>query len=275
MKLGINTYTYMWAIGFPGAVPSQPLTALGLLEKARQLGVALVQTGPNLPLDDPATQQAFFQQALRYGITLELGVRGLETDHLRRSIELCKQAGAVLLRTVPEIAGETPTTAEMIAYLNAIRPALEESGVTLGLENGKIPCRDLRQAVESLDSPNIGVVLDMVNSLAISEGWKEVTEVLAPYVVCLHFKDFAIQRAWHMMGFICEGRPAGQGQLDAAWLFEQLRRAPRDFNVILELWTPEHPRLEATIALEQTWAEASIPYLKQRIANSAAIPRSE
>ena len=54
MKLGINSYTFMWSIGFQGANPAypdkaarpaQPLTALGLLEKARQLGVSVVQTG--------------------------------------------------------------------------------------------------------------------------------------------------------------------------------------------------------------------------------------
>ena len=38
MKLGIGTYTYMWSIGFPGAAPDAPMRAMGLLEKARELG---------------------------------------------------------------------------------------------------------------------------------------------------------------------------------------------------------------------------------------------
>src|ERR1035438_1018875 len=51
MKLGIGTYSYMWAIGFDGARPASPMTAMALLEKARGLGVRVVQYGPNLSLE--------------------------------------------------------------------------------------------------------------------------------------------------------------------------------------------------------------------------------
>lgn len=54
MKLGIGTYCYMWAIGFKfgdkEARPAQPMNAMGLLERAIELGVHLVQYGPNLSL---------------------------------------------------------------------------------------------------------------------------------------------------------------------------------------------------------------------------------
>lgn len=263
MKLGINTYTFMWAIGFPGAHPEHPLDGLGLLAKARQLGVTLVQTGPNLALEDPGLWRDFLQAARQEGFTLELGIRGLEKEHLLRWIERCQQADAHLLRTVPELGGETPAAEAVVQALDAVRPALEHSGVVLGLENGRIPCRILRWIIERMESPSFGVVLDMVNSLAVPEGWKEVTSVLAPHTACLHFKDFAIHRAWHQMGFICEGRPAGQGQLDAPWLFQALAASRFDFNVILELWTPQQNTLDETIALEQAWAEASIAYLRQ------------
>ena len=68
----------------------------------------------------------------------------------------------------------------------------------------------------------------MVNSLAVPEGWRYVTEILAPYTVCLHHKEFTVQhRAWHMMGFIVEGRPAGQGLLDTRWLLDTLDKTGR------------------------------------------------
>jgi len=50
MKLGIGTYAYMWSIGFPGAQPRNPMTALGLLAKAHEFGLGVVQYGPNLSL---------------------------------------------------------------------------------------------------------------------------------------------------------------------------------------------------------------------------------
>jgi sugar phosphate isomerase/epimerase len=264
MKLGINTYTYMWGIGFEGARPAAPLTAIGLLEKAHALGVKVVQTGPNLPLDrlSEAELDAFVRQAQAWGIELELGTRGLETAHLARQIALARRIGATLLRTVPELDGQPPAPAEIFAYLTAIRPLLEREGVRLGLENGNTPALDLKAALDAVGSPQIGIVLDMVNSLGVSEGWRYVTEILAPYTVCLHLKDFAIRRAWNMMGFIVEGRPAGNGQLDLPWLFAALKAARADFNVIIELWPPEQKTLTETIALEQAWAEESVSNLR-------------
>jgi len=277
LQLGINSYTYMWSIGFKGvnpafpdraAIPAQPLTALGLLEKARRLGVRLVQSGPNLPLEalPDAELEAFIQTAHDQGITLELGTRGLEANHLRRQVALAKRMGAALIRTLPEFGGQYASDARLIPpALRQALPLLEKEGIRLGIENGGIPAADLRLALEQVNSPCVGVVLDMVNSLAVPEGWKYVTELLAPHTMCLHYKDFTIRRLWHMMGFVCEGAPAGQGMLDAAWLFAALRESRHDFNVILELWTPEQETLEATIALEQAWAEESIRYLRRFI----------
>jgi sugar phosphate isomerase/epimerase len=293
MKLGINSYTYMWSLGpaRPG-VPGQEsrgsqagpgpaaLTPLGLLEKARQFGLHLVQTGPNLGLErlSEAELETFIRKAGEWGIELELGTRGLDSDHLAGQIELARRMGARLIRTVPQsppstqaqsrlaVQGEYAVQAGLIpAAIAPILPRLEETGIRLGLENGGAPAADLRAALEAIGSPYVGVVLDMVNSLAVPEGWKEVTRQLAPFTLCLHYKDFTVRRAWHMMGFTCDGAPAGKGMVDTGWLFEQLRASPYDYNVIIELWTPEQETLAETVALEQAWAAESVAYLRQFI----------
>jgi len=271
MKLGINTYTFMWAIGFQfgdrAPAPARPMTAFDLLGKARELGVRVVQVGPNLPLDRlPAAElDAFAGQAQAWGIELELGTRGLETDHLRRQLALAQRIGARLLRTIPEIGGK-PVAAHVIpAALAAILPALAADDMVLALENGNLPAAELCAAIESAGSPRIGVVLDMVNSLAVSEGWKQVTEVLASRTMCLHLKDFTVRRFSNMMGFTVEGRPAGAGQLDLPWLFSALKASPYDFNVIIELWPPEQATLEQTIALEHAWAAESVANLRRYV----------
>jgi len=267
MKLGINTYTYMWSIGFDGAWPEKPMTALNLLEKAKWLGVKVVQVGPNLPLlklSDRELDQ-FVKTAQDWGIELELGTRGLEMDHIAHQVELSKRIGSILLRTIPEINDQTPPLKDIPTLLRQVLPALEANGVKLAMENGKIPANDLRWAIEEVNSPLIGVVLDMVNSLAVPEGWKEVTGILAPYTMCLHFKDFIVKRAWHMMGFICEGRPSGKGQIDTPWLLETLKASQYDYNVIIELWPPEQKTLAETIALEQAWAIESVSFLRKFI----------
>ena len=277
MKLGINSYTYMWSIGFQGANPAfpdkaarpaHPMTALDLLEKACELGLHLVQTGPNLPFETlpEAEQDEFIRKAAEWGIELELGTRGLDYDHLVKQVDLAKRMGAKLIRTLPEIGGRFAADArEIPPVLRQILPVLEREGIRLGLENGRTPAAELRAALDELDSPHVGVVLDMVNSLAVPEGWKEVTRLLAPHTICLHYKDFTIRRAWHMMGFICDGTPSGKGMVETEWLLEQLKAAPYDFNVIIELWPPEQDTLEATIALEQVWAAESVEYLRRFI----------
>lgn len=277
MKLGINSYTYMWAIGFQGvnpafpskaASPKQPLTLLGLLEKARQLNLRLVQTGPNLHLEEypEAVIEEFVQTARSWGIVLELGTRGLDDDHLVEQVRLAKRMNAKLIRTLPEINGQYVTSAQQIpSAARKIIPLLEREGIRLAIENGKIPAADLKAALDEINSPLVGIVLDMVNSLAVPEGWKEVTRRLAPYTMCLHYKDFVIQRQWHNMGFICEGSPAGQGMVEAEWLFDTLKASPYDYNVLIELWTPEQPDLEDTIALEELWARESVSFLRKYI----------
>ena len=128
MKLGIGTYTYMWSIGFAGAQPVAPMDALGLLSKAHDLGLHVVQFGPNLPLDE--LTEAQLQEVLDYArhaqVDLELGTRGLETQHLRRQIELAERLKCGLIRTVPELpSGDTPCAAGLLESLARIIPELE------------------------------------------------------------------------------------------------------------------------------------------------------
>jgi 3-oxoisoapionate decarboxylase len=279
MKLGINSYTYMWSIGFKGAHPdypdrearpSRPLTSIGLLEKAKALEVRLVQTGPNLPIDQLPDEELnqFIECAQAWGIELELGTRGLDYEHLQRQVMLAKRMGAQLIRTLPEIGGRYVTNGRLIPpVVKEIVPLLEREGMKLAIENGRLPAAELCVALDAVGSRNVGVVLDMVNSLAIPEGWKEVTRSLAPYTMNVHYKDFTIQRAWHMMGFICEGTRAGRGMVEIEWLLETLQVSPYDYNVIVELWTPEQPTIDQTAALEQAWAIESVFYLRQHIPN--------
>lgn len=271
MKLGIGTYAYMWAIGFEiggrAARPERPMTAGDLLRRGHELGLHVVQYGPNLPLLalPPDELAALIEQAAAWNIEIELGTRGLETGHLREQIALARRIGARLLRTVPEVGGVTPPVEAIAPYLRAVVPDLEAAGVRLGLENGLIPALDLKRVLDEVGSPHVGIVLDTANSLAVSEGWRYVTEILAPYTICLHHKDFVVRRLWHMMGFIVEGRPAGKGQLDTSWLLRTLDAAAARYNVILEVWPPEQGTLAETVALENRWVEESVAYLRQFI----------
>lgn len=268
MKLGIGTYTYMWSIGFPGAEPERPMRAMGLLRKARELGVRVVQYGPNLPLDGlpPAELEEVLAACREWDLELEIGTRGVETAGLLRLLEFTQRCGARLLRTVPEReGGRVPGCGELVELLGSVEPDFRRSGVRLAMENSLMPASEMDAALREVNSEFIGVTLDTVNSLAIPEGTDQVARTLAKWTACLHVKDFAVRREWHMMGFRVEGRPAGEGQLNVPRLLALLRSAGAKCNAILELWPPEQPALRDTIALEQRWAEQSVAYLRTLI----------
>jgi sugar phosphate isomerase/epimerase len=254
MKLGIGTYTYMWSIG------EGRMTAQGLIDRAVELGVRVVQFGPNLPLDSAGELD-------RRGLEVEMGTKGLDAAHLARQAEFAASHGVRLLRTVPdyEKRSAAPGTDEIVEALRPLVPLLERLGVSLAIENATIPAAVLAESLERIGSERVGVTLDTVNSLAIPEGTEQVARTLAPYTLCLHVKDFSVDRVWHMMGFTVEGRAAGQGQLNVPWLLDLLRGAGRRPNAILELWPPRQTTAEETVALEERWAVESVAYLRRLI----------
>ena len=127
--------------------------------------------------------------------------------------------------------------------------------------------RQFTEIVERLASPAVGICLDTVNSFGALEGPEVVVAALAPWTVNLHLKDFYIRRVEHQMGFLVEGRPAGQGQLDVPWLLDQFRPNDRNLSVILEQWPPPQVTIEETIAMEKAWARESILYLRTLMAD--------
>jgi len=153
-----------------------------------------------------------------------------------------------------------------VQTIKGIIPEFERAGICLAIENhDRFKTRALAEIVERIGSDYVGICLDTANSFGALEGPEVVLQVLGPLAVNLHLKDFVIFRPRHMMGFIIEGRPVGQGQLDVPWLLQGLCDMGRDPNAILELWTPPEETLAQTIAKQDAWARASIEYLRRLI----------
>jgi sugar phosphate isomerase/epimerase len=250
-------------------MPARPLSALELLERAQAKGLHVVQFCDNLPLTSLTAKEldqccAF---AAEHGIGIELGTRGAsDSANLLSYLELAHRVGSPFVRLVVDANGDHPTPEETITRLRPIVARYADSKVQLALENhDRFPCRTLARIVEELGSDHVGICLDTVNSFGALEGPEMVIEMLAPYTLNLHIKDFTIERLASQMGFIVNGCAAGQGRLDVSWLFERLRTAGRDPDAIIELWTPSGPSLEETLARENLWAEQSVRYLRQFI----------
>jgi len=270
MRLGLGSYAYAWAIGVPGHPPARPLSVFDLIEEAVRLEVGLVQICDNLPLTSLSASdlERFALRAKERGIQIELGTLGLNAHNLHAYLNLAQRFACSFVRLVVDAPGEEPAPEEIVARLRPLVVEFGASGVKVALENhDRLRSGKLAWIVEELGPEHVGVCLDTVNSFGSLEGPEVVVETLGRYTLCLHAKDFTIRRASHRMGFILEGCPAGQGQLDVPWLLGRLAENPHPFNVILETWVPPSNTLDETIARERTWTETGTRYLRTLIPN--------
>jgi len=265
MELGISTYTYGWAVDAAGAAAGQPFDELTLIGLARSMQLSLVQVGDNLPLHhfSPERLGAFKDFLRQHQIALEVGAKGLTVEHLQLYINICREMGARLLRFVIDEDGYQPSVDMVIGIIRSCLDLLQRQNIILAIENhDRLKVRQLETIMKAIDSPAVGICLDSVNSLGAGEGIDTVIEVLAPYTVNLHIKDFNIKRPAHKQGFIVEGQIAGEGKLDIPFLLERVRSYRRCKTGVLEQWVPFENDAEETLAREKCWAEKGIGYLK-------------
>jgi sugar phosphate isomerase/epimerase len=278
MRLGISTWSYPWSIGIPGyPLPDRPMQAADLLAKAHGFGVDLVQICDNLPYNTLSEEQLdeIRRMADDLGISLELGTRGIHPEHLRQTLPVADRLRAARIRTTVD----TPDPAVASEWVNAVVSDFSSAGVTLAIETGEIlSAREYAYVIAQADSPSVGILLDTANSLGRLERLEELVATLAPHVVEIHYKDYAVQRVQQAppvvrMGFEITGMPAGQGWVDFDWLVESVLRGGRDPDLVLELWPPFLGTIAATVENEQRWVETSVTFLQGKL--SARSARSE
>jgi sugar phosphate isomerase/epimerase len=270
IKLGISSATYAWAVGFPEVMPNHPLTAMRLLEKAQELGVGLFQFGPNLPLDRLAQTelQDVVKHAKSWNIDLEMASRGLDPEHLRSQIAFAKRYGVILLETTPEMQDrKIPFRREIVDCLLAVHDDLEKGKVLLAIDNGRVPAAMLNEVLGCISRPWLGVALDTVTPLRMSQGWTLSVRLLAHRTLSVHIKDFCVEPAHYGMGFTVEGRPVGNGQLDIPWMVKSFAALRVEPSFILESWTPQQNTVQETMALEHQWAKQGVKYLRRFISD--------
>jgi 3-oxoisoapionate decarboxylase len=145
-----------------------------------------------------------------------------------------------------------------------VLPLLTKHNVTLGIENhDRFKATELASIMDAIAHDQVGICLDCVNSLGAGEGLDWTSDVLAPYTVNLHIKDFRIQRLPHKMGFLVTGTPAGDGMMNVPLLLEKLSRYNRCKSAVLEQWMEPEKNVEDTIGKEERWAQAGVSYLAQ------------
>ena len=270
-KLGIASWTLPWAIGVHGyPSPQRPLGCIGLLEKAVEARVSVVQIADNLPLHELPDQELdqLREAATTRGLVLEAGTRSLDPEHLARYIAITHRIGARILRTVlsGSLFGSKQLAAAEAAILKVL-PALERQGVPLALENNEaFSALEFAGIITRIASPHVGICLDTANSLGRPETLQTVVEHLAEHAVVLHAKDYDIRRIDTRMGFSVVGTAAGDGRVDFNWVLAELRRRGRSgISVIVEHWPPFAGTIEESIRIEEEWLSRSVRFLRSKV----------
>lgn len=264
METGISSYTYTWAIGVPNNQPESCMTVYQLLDKAFEHQVLIVQIADNLPLGQYSDEELkrIKEYSDNRNIRIEVGARKMTPANLKKYIGIASFFKSPILRFVIDGDDYEPELNEVIKIINNVLPSLKENNIVLAIENhDRFLAKEFVQIIENTDKSFVGICLDSVNSMGAGEGLETVIELLAPYTVNLHIKEFSINRLFHNMGFVIEGKPLGEGMLPVKYMVEKVPHRCR--SAIIEQWVPLKESLKSTIETESSWATQSIQFLKE------------
>jgi 3-oxoisoapionate decarboxylase len=272
MKLGLDSYSYHLAFGAHADFrPRRPLTLLGFIERVARLGLDGFQIDP-LHLESRA--RTYLDEvraaAAARGLFVEYGTLGLEPRRLRRELQVAARLGSPVLRTFGHFDRHHPRTrvAEVwrrgVAALREVAPVARDLGIRLAVENhGDFTTAELVRLVEAVDSPAVGICLDVGNPLLTLEEPLVAIRAMLPHVVTTHFKDYAM-RPTHA-GAKIVGVALGEGIIDLPAAVKLLRSAPALDRIILEIPIEAQADEAAALAHEDRCVRRSVRHVRGRL----------
>ncbi|RPJ50470.1 MAG: hypothetical protein EHM21_04915 [Chloroflexi bacterium] len=260
-ELGLSSYIYFWSIQYLG------LSSKDLVERTAELGLRVLQICDNLPLLGLSEREldALKNVARERNVILEVGTRGFDPAEMHEYIRITERLEAKILRFVPWMGNEdrrAVSVDEIVAFLTPLLPACQERGITMAIENHfDVADEDLAEVVRRINHPNLGTCLDTTNSTGLLQHPMKTTEILAPYAVSLHLKDYYVTKKGPK-GYTISGCPLGTGWQDLPALIREVEKYNRPMNTLLELWTEPCDTPEETMHKEQAWIEQSAAHAK-------------
>jgi sugar phosphate isomerase/epimerase len=162
--------------------------------------------------------------------------------------------------------------------------AAEPLGITIGVENHlDFTTEELRDLIVAADSPQVGVIFDVGNTIGTLDDPTEAADILGPHVVATHYKDFAVVE--NANGFQLTMVPLGAGSLRLDEITARLlKHVGPDVNFSIEMmngqqlqvdwledrfWTPFRNKTPQQIA-------ATLRHIRsQEIDRARFIPQTE
>jgi sugar phosphate isomerase/epimerase len=265
MRLGLGSYAFRWSIGTPAFRPDSPATLADVLDETAKLGCSLLQIADSVELEAMSISEMreFRAHAEDLGVRLQTGTSGLTNERMLRYLAITGFLGGSLVRLVLDSDDARPGRVGAETILRSLAGRFEDEGVVIAIENHfLIPSPELVEIIENVASPALGVCLDTANSVMIGEWPRATIELLSPFALCMHLKDYAVIPDENGVGGHVVGKPLGEGSLDIQGALAAVRPADErlhgELAVVLEQWLPLHEDPKTTVEEERRWRELNV-----------------
>jgi len=156
-------------------------------------------------------------------------------DSAKRSVELATEFGARLITFhagfLPH-APSDPLRRVMIDRIRQVHDVFAEAEIDVALETGQESAETLRDLLEDLKLPHLGVNFDPANMILYDMGDPvESLKLLAPWVKQLHLKDAT---RTNTPGHWGSEVPIGSGDVNWSAFFEAVKSAEIDVDMCIE-----------------------------------------
>lgn len=265
MKIGMTSFAYRWALRQGFNRSSKLHVIVDLVEKTSTLGLGILQICENINLDLSSKDYRTLRKAADdKGITLELGFVGMNRAIIRKYVKIADLLGAHLIRGYPITREPKKKTIEKIRHF---LPFFKDREMVFAIENSSrclYPSSQLQEIMRSVNDESFGACIDVANSLGLLEKPLETVNILSPYAISVHLKDFYFKRNTSG-GFTVTGAPLGKGMLDVKEILKIIEKADRKPNILLEQWIRRRRKAMETFEEEDRWVKESIEYLNSII----------
>ena len=272
MKLGLDSYSYHLAFGaHPDFTPRRRLTILEFIDRVAALGLDGFQIDPmHLASRDRSYVAEVRAAAAGHGLFLEYGTLGTDPRRLERELAVAERLGSPVLRTFAGFDRWHRGTNVAVEIRRAVRGLkrvcrmAEDRGIRIAVENhGDLTTDELLQVVRAVDSPWVGICLDVGNAMLTMEDPIAATAKMAPYAVTTHFKDYAMVPTNY--GGKLTGVALGDGVIDLPAAVKLLRTRTTLDRIILEIPVEAANGERPALAREDEYVRRSVRYARRQL----------
>ena len=224
-RVGAVAYCLQYAIGLFNYQkrPGERFDAVKFVDATRQAGGSVAQLYVSMiqPLDEEGLKR-LRRRAAELDVMLEVHGGTAFAPQFERTLQQAAVLGAKVVGTSfgmltrPNVIDTLPAWDEHLAKCKArLRQLVEKArplGITVAVENHlDLTVEELRDMIREIDSPHAGVLFDVGNTVGTLDDPSEAADLLGPYTVATHYKDFAIEEVTR--GFRFTMVPLGAGSL--------------------------------------------------------------